>query len=117
MSRPNPMRADQLSGRSLHVDGDWQGRSAARGDAIGRYEAARKRQPLRSVAMTHPDAELDPIVASLEGADLVEQYVNEDGKDALRLTDRGRQLGRAIAMAGDDSDPEAVLAALMDEQR
>ena len=43
--------------------------------------------------------------------EMFEQYVNEDGKDALRLTERGRQVGHAVAMAGDDGDADAVLGA------
>ena len=52
--------------------------------------------------MSDDDAEMDAIVAMLEDADLVKQYVNEDDKLALRLTKKGAQVGRAMAMAGDD---------------
>ena len=45
--------------------------------------------------LTDHDAELDAIVAMLEEPDLIEQYTNEDGKEALRLTPKGAQLGRA----------------------
>jgi hypothetical protein len=61
-----------------------------------------------------PDAELDRIVAMISEAGLIEAYVNEDGRPALRLTEKGAQMGRALAMAGDDADPEAVLAALLE---
>jgi len=64
--------------------------------------------------MTDPDAELDAIVAMLEEAGLIEQYTNEDGKEALRLTPKGPQLGRAMAIGGEDVDAEAVLDALLD---
>ena len=64
--------------------------------------------------MTDPDAELDAIVAMLSEAGLVEQYTNEDGKPALRLTPKGAQLGRAMAVAGDDAEAEVVLDALLD---
>ena len=64
--------------------------------------------------MADPDAELDAIVAMLGDADLVEQYVNEGGKPALRFTKKGAQLGRSMAMAGDGADPETALDALPD---
>jgi len=64
--------------------------------------------------MTDQDAELDAIVAMLEEAALVEQYTNEDGKEALRLTPKGAQLGRAMAIGDEDVDAEAVLDALLD---
>ena len=51
------------------------------------------------------------MVAMLEDAGLIEQYVDEDGEAALRLTDRGAQVGRALAM---DDDAEALLAALLE---
>lgn len=57
--------------------------------------------------------ELDAIVTMLEDAGLVEQDVNEDGKPAMRLTSKGAQLGRAMAMAGEDADAEAMLDALL----
>ena len=50
----------------------------------------------------------------LSDAGLVEQYTNEDSKEALRLTPKGAQLGRAMAMSGEDADAEAVLDALLD---
>lgn len=39
-------------------------------------------------------------------AALAQQYTNEDGKAALRLTPKGAQLGRAMAMSGEDVDAE-----------
>ena len=62
-----------------------------------------------------PDAEYDAIVEMLSDAGLIESYVTEDGADALRLTERGEQVGRALAIAG-DNDATAVLDALLDEQ-
>jgi hypothetical protein len=67
--------------------------------------------------MPDHDAELDAIVDMLTEADMVEQYTDDDGKPALRLTDRGAQMGRALAMAGGDADLEAALAALLDARR
>ena len=64
--------------------------------------------------MTDHDAELIAIVAMLSEAGLVEQYTNEDGKEALRLTPKGAQLGRAMAIGGEDVDAEAILDALLD---
>ena len=39
--------------------------------------------------MTDPDAELDAIVAMLEDAALIESYTQDEGKPALRQTERG----------------------------
>ena len=58
-------------------------------------------------------AELDAILAELERADLVEQYVTEDGKAAMRLTEQGMRVGRSLALAGDE-DAQVVLDALLD---
>jgi predicted transcriptional regulator len=55
--------------------------------------------------MTDHDDEMDAILELLEGAGLVEQYVNDDGKAAMRLTPKGEQLGRSMALAGDDTLP------------
>ena len=63
--------------------------------------------------MPDRDAELDKIVAMLSEAGLIEGDVNEDGKDALRLTPKGAQLGRAMGMAGEDADAEATSIALL----
>jgi hypothetical protein len=56
-----------------------------------------------------PAAELDAILAELEGAGLVEQYVNEAGEEAMRLTAKGGQ----VAMTSDDDDAAALLDALL----
>lgn len=62
--------------------------------------------------MTDLDAALDAIVTMLSEAGLVEQYTDEDGREALRLTPKGAQLGRAMEMSGEDA--EAVLDAPLD---
>ena len=49
----------------------------------------------------------------LSEAGLVEQYTNEDGKEAYRLTPTGAQLGRAMAMAMAGEDDRAVPDALL----
>ena len=61
------------------------------------------------------DAELDAILDELEAAELVEQYVNEDGKAAMRLTEQGLWVGRSLALAGDE-DAAVVLDALLEAQ-
>jgi DNA-binding MarR family transcriptional regulator len=66
--------------------------------------------------MTHDpthDAETDAIVAELEKAGLVETFINDEGKVAYRLTPKGAQLGRSMALAG-DKDTAVVLDALLD---
>lgn len=62
--------------------------------------------------MTDPDAELDTIVAMLGDAGRIVSYVDDEGQNSMRLTERGAQMGRALAVAGDDA--ESVLAALLD---
>jgi DNA-binding MarR family transcriptional regulator len=65
--------------------------------------------------MTHDpthDAETDAIVAELEKAGLVETFTNDEGKVAYRLTPKGAQLGRSLALAGDED--AAVLDGLLD---
>ena len=64
-------------------------------------------------SMSDHDADLDAIVAMLADAGLVEAYVDESGQPALRLTERGAQMGRALAMSGEDADLDAVPAVLL----
>jgi hypothetical protein len=63
--------------------------------------------------MTDHDAEMDAILEVLEGAGLVEVYVNADGKQAMRLTDDGGRVARQMTMS---EDPDAVLDALLEAQ-
>jgi hypothetical protein len=63
--------------------------------------------------MTDHGAEMDAILAMLSEACLVEEYVNEDGKPAMRLTPDGAQVARQMAMS---DDPDGVLQALLEAQ-
>ena len=58
------------------------------------------------------DDELDAILAQLEQAGLVEQYVNDHGEAAMRLTKRGEQVANQAAMSTED-DAAALMAALL----
>jgi len=58
------------------------------------------------------DAEIDVLVAQLEGAGLVETHRNPDGKIACRLTKTGDQLGWLMAMGGEE-EAGVVLDALL----
>jgi len=49
----------------------------------------------------------------LSAVGLGEQYTDEDGKPALRLTNKGAQLGRVVALAGDDAKPAVMHDALL----
>ena len=69
------------------------------------------------LAMSDHDAETDAIVAMLEQAGLVEQHVDPDGKPVMRLTKKGEQLGRSMALAGEEADADAVLEALVGDVR
>ncbi len=64
--------------------------------------------------MSDHDAETDAIVAELEKAGLVETFTNDEGKAAMRLTPKGAQLGRSMALGGDE-DAAVVLDALLDK--
>ena len=68
-------------------------------------------KPMTDDTMT--DAGLDAELAELERAGLVEQYTDEEGKAAMRLTEKGPQLGRSMAMAGNE-DAAVVLDALLE---
>jgi hypothetical protein len=57
-----------------------------------------------------PAAEFDGILAELEGAGLIEQYVNEAGEPAMRLTAKGEQVANQAALSSED-DAAALLGA------
>jgi hypothetical protein len=59
------------------------------------------------------DAKCEQLVTMFEEAGLAEAFIDEDGKEASRLTERGTQLGRAMMMAGDEADAEAMLEQLV----
>ena len=61
--------------------------------------------------MSDHDAEMDAILELLEGAGLVEQYTDDEGKEAMRLTPDGARVARQMAMS---DDPEAALNSLLD---
>lgn len=60
------------------------------------------------------DAELDAILEQVEAAGLVEQYVDEQGKQAMRLTPDGERVARQLAMTDDDGQT-ALMEALLAE--
>jgi hypothetical protein len=60
------------------------------------------------------DAEFDAILEQVEAARLVEQFTDEQGRLAMRLTPDGVRVARQLAMLGEDGQ-DALLAALLDE--
>ena len=58
------------------------------------------------------DAEFDALIQQLEAAGLVEPYRKPDGKLWYRLTPKGAQVGRSLAL--DQEAGEAVFDALLD---
>ena len=63
------------------------------------------------------DAELDAILEQVETAGLVEQFIDEHGRPAMRLTPEGVRVARQLAMtdeAGQDALLEALLGAAED---
>ena len=61
-----------------------------------------------------PDAELDAILEQVEAAGLVEQYTDDEGQQAMRLTPDGIRVARQLAMLGEDGQDE-LMAALLGE--
>jgi len=61
-------------------------------------------------AITH-DAELDGLLGQVEAAGLVEQYVDDEGQPAMRLTPEGVRVARLLAMLGVDGQ-DALMAAV-----
>lgn len=49
------------------------------------------------------DPDLDALAAQLTEAGLLEAYVRDDGKHALRLTEAGAGLAKALEARGDGS--------------
>jgi hypothetical protein len=66
---------------------------------------------LRTTTHSHHDRADRDVVAMLQDASLIEQYVNQDGKPSMRLTPKGAQVGRALAMTGDDAAATSSVAA------
>jgi hypothetical protein len=60
------------------------------------------------------DAELAAILEQVETAGLVEQFVDEQGRPAMRLTPEGVRVGRQLSMLGEDGQ-DALKAALLGE--
>lgn len=61
-----------------------------------------------------PDAELDAILEQVESAGLVEQFTDEEGRPAMRLTPEGVRVARQLAMLGEDGQDE-LMEALLDQ--
>ncbi len=59
------------------------------------------------------DAELDAILTVLSKAGMVEEYVNEDGKPAMRLTPEGERVARQMSMS---DDPDGLLDTLLEHR-
>lgn len=60
------------------------------------------------------DAELDAILEQVEAAGLVEQFTDEDGRPAMRLTPEGVRVARQLAMLGEDGQ-DALMDALLED--
>ena len=58
------------------------------------------------------DAELDAILEQVEAAGLVEQYVDEQRRPAMRLTPEDVCVGRQLAMLGEDGQDDLMAALL-----
>jgi hypothetical protein len=58
------------------------------------------------------DAEMDALVEQLEDAGYIEQFVNADGQQAMRLTPDGERVARQLAMLGEEGQDELMEALL-----
>ena len=58
------------------------------------------------------DAELDAILEQVEAAGLVEQFTDEQGRPAMRLTPEGLRVARQLAMTDEDGQNELMKALL-----
>ena len=58
------------------------------------------------------DAELDAIREAVEAAGFVEHYVDEQGRQAMRLTPERIRVSRQLAMLGEDGQDELMAALL-----
>lgn len=63
--------------------------------------------------MPDPDAELAAILAQVESVGLVEQFTDEEGRPAMRLTPEGVRVARQLAMLGEEGQ-DALMAALLE---
>jgi hypothetical protein len=61
------------------------------------------------------EAELDAILEQVQAAGLVEQFTDEQGQAAMRLTPDGVRVARQLAMIGEDGQ-EALMGALQGEE-
>ena len=61
------------------------------------------------------DDEFDALLEELEGAGYVERYTDDNGQEAMRLTDSGEQVARQLAMLAED-DAAAMLAGLLGDE-
>jgi hypothetical protein len=64
--------------------------------------------------VTEHDAALDAILEQVEAAGLVEQVVDEDGQQAMRLTPEGVRVARQLTMLGDDGQ-DVLMATLLED--
>jgi hypothetical protein len=58
-------------------------------------------------------AEMAQLVAMLQDTGLVEVFMDDEGREAYRLTPEGVRVGHLLAV-GDAADTDEVLAALLD---
>ena len=58
--------------------------------------------------MSDQDAELDANLESAEKAGLVEVYIGDEGQQIMRLTPKGEQVARQLAMTDEDGQDALV---------
>jgi threonine synthase len=61
------------------------------------------------------DAEMDALAAQLEAAGIITIRTCPDGQVEYQLTQIGTQLGRRLAMTGDEDEAQALLDAFMEK--
>jgi hypothetical protein len=61
------------------------------------------------------DAEMDAIASQLEAVGIITIRTRPDGQVEYQLTQVGTQLGRRLAMTGDEDEALAMLDALLEK--
>ena len=64
--------------------------------------------------MTDHDAELDAILEGAQKARIVEVYTDDEGQQVMRLTPKGEQVARQLAMTDEDGKG-ALMGALLED--
>ena len=74
----------------------------------------RDSRPRSPPSRTDHDAELDAILEGAQKARIVEVYTDDEGQQVMRLTPKGEQVARQLAMTDEDGKG-ALMGALLED--